>query len=511
MTPLIPFQLSFRQELPEVVGNMDYHIFRDLLERIEEILKLGHLDVEIVKHLIQESEDHKIKESEKTGTPVKALSKKKIQHIRRIANEALRCSVARSLMGEAYRVFSAHLADSVLLQKFCMLDNWGGPIKVPSKSTLQRYEQLVPEAVIRQIITRLNTQSSQFPRPAGSQRLELATPVNMDDYYADLTVIKTNIHFPVDWVLLTDAIRTLLKSIIWIRKSGIKNRMQPPEELLKTLNRYAMQMTHTRRRKESKKERKRILRILKKMTVTIKNHACKHRDLLANNWKTTDLKEGHVKHVISRINRILKQLPQAIHQAHERIIGERAVKSQDKLLSLYEPDTNVIVRGKAGAEVEFGNTLFLGEQRDGLILDWRLYKDKAPSDNVTLIESLDRMKKTFDGYQPKQATGDRGLFSKKNGNILEKRGIENNLCPRDVTQLQKKLQNEDFAGHQLRRGQTEGRIGIMKNCFLGTPFRNKGFVSREQGLSWKVLSHNLWVLARLPRAGSEETQLPLAA
>jgi IS5 family transposase len=247
------------------------------------------------------------------------------------------------------------------------------------------------------------------------------------------------------------------------------------------------------------------------MTLTIKKHAEKHRYLLENNWKTTDLKEGHVKQVIRQINGILKQLPQAIHQAHERIIGERSVKSQDKLLSLYEPDTNVIVRGKAGAEVEFGNTLFLGEQRDGLILDWRLYKDKAPSDSATLVESLDRMKKTFNGYQPKQATGDRGVFSKTNSNILKKRGIENNLCPRDVTQLQENLQNEEFAAHQLRRGQTEGRIGIMKNCFLGTPFRNKGFISREQGLAWKVLAHNLWVLARFPRAGSELTQIPLAA
>lgn len=511
MTPLIPFQLSFRQELPEVVGNVDYHIFRELLERIDEILKLGDLDLEIIKFLIQEGEESKFKESEKTGKPIKGLSKKEVQYIRRVANEALRCSVARALTGEAYRVFSAHLADSVLLQKFCLLDNWGGAIKVPSKSTLQRYEQLVPETVIRQIINQLNTQASQGPEVEGRQGLELETAVSLDDYYADLTVIKTNIHFPVDWVLLTDAMRTLLKSIIWIRKSGIKNRMQPPEELLKTINRYAMQMTHTRRRKESKKERKRILRIMKKMTVTIKKHACKHRDMLENNWKTTDLKEGHVNQVIRRINGILKQLPQAIHQAHERIIGERRVNSQDKLLSLYEPDTTIIVRGKAGAEVEFGNTLFLGEQKDGLILDWRLYKDKAPADNATLIESLDRMKKTRDGYQPKQATGDRGIFSKRNVKILDKRGIENNLCPRAVTQLQIKLQHDEFAAHQLRRGQTEGRIGIMKNCFLGTPFRNKGFLSREKGVAWKIFAHNLWVLARLPRAGSKEMPLPLAA
>jgi len=239
------------------------------------------------------------------------------------------------------------------------------------------------------------------------------------------------------------------------------------------------------------------------------SHANKHKDLLESNWEKTGLKAGHVKQTLNRIDRVLILLPQAVKQAHERIIGERKVKSQDKLLSFHEPDTKVIVRGKAGAEVEFGNTLFLGEQQDGLIMDWKLYKDKAPSDSTSLIQSLDRLKNDYDGFQPKQATGDRGLFSKNNTKILAKRNIENNLCPRNGVQMQKHLQDEDFARHQLRRGQTEGRIGILKNCFLGTPFRNKGFSSRERGLAWRILVHNLWVLARLPRVGVEKKDIPI--
>ncbi|MBE7499012.1 MAG: hypothetical protein HS113_01620 [Verrucomicrobiales bacterium] len=62
---------------------------------------------------------------------------------------------------------------------------------------------------------------------------------------------------------------------------------------------------------------------------------------------------------------MLAQLPQAVKQAHERIIGERPVANAGKILSLYEGDLHVIVRGKAGAAVEFGNTLFLAEQRKG--------------------------------------------------------------------------------------------------------------------------------------------------
>lgn len=53
--------------------------------------------------------------------------------------------------------------------------------------------------------------------------------------------------------------------------------------------------------------------------------------------------------VLARIDGVLAPLPQAVQQDHERIIGERPVANADKLLSLYERDLHVIVRGKAGA------------------------------------------------------------------------------------------------------------------------------------------------------------------
>jgi hypothetical protein len=56
---------------------------------------------------------------------------------------------------------------------------------------------------------------------------------------------------------------------------------------------------------------------------------------------------------------------------------------------LYETETNVIVRGKAGEEVEFWNVLLLGENKQGVIVDWKLFKDKAPADCHLVPESLE--------------------------------------------------------------------------------------------------------------------------
>ena len=80
------------------------------------------------------------------------------------------------------------------------------------------------------------------------------------------------------------------------------------------------------------------------------------------------------------------------------------------------------------------------------------------------------------------------------------------MCPKSVKELSERMQDEDFRLNQKRRSQTEARIGILKNEFLGKPLRRKGFDSREHGVAWAVLAHNLWVVARLPQAAVEEEQ-----
>lgn len=169
-------------------------------------------------------------------------------------------------------------------------------------------------------------------------------------------------------------------------------------------------MTHTRRRLDSKKERKRILRLMKK----IDRHAQRHGELLEKEWEKTDLSEGQARQVIERIDKIRQQLPEAIRQAHERIIGGRLVENEDKILSLYEPDVHVIVRGKAGEEVEFGNTLLLSEQKEGVIVDWKLIKDQAPVDSKMIFESLGRFQKVFESKVPSAVAGDLNFDSQAN-------------------------------------------------------------------------------------------------
>jgi hypothetical protein len=431
-----------------------------------------------------------------------ATTKARARH-QRHSYRALRCNVLRGLLGEDYRGLSRRLAECPLFRWFCGLEELAA-VRVPGKSTLQDYAHWLPAETLRPLIEQLILAAQQ---PPGAVTLELAHGLELDTVWVDTTCLKTNIHFPVDWVLLGDAVRTLMKATRLIRTHGLKQRMAPPEDFLRAMNRLSLQMTFARRTQDSKKQRKKILRLMKQQVKVVAGHARRHRALLDQEWARTDWTRPQAEHVLRRIDGVLALLPQAQKQAHERIIGERRVANADKVLSLYETDTRVIVRGKAGAEVEFGNTLLLAEQKDGVIVDWHLHRESAPADPRQLAPSLQRMETAY-GIGVIRALGtDRGFCRAANQTLLAAKGIYDGICPKHPARLKERMAEARFGQLQRRRSQTEGRIAIFKNGFLGRPLRAKGFEHRELAVAWQVLTHNLWVLARL----EQKQELALAA
>ncbi len=265
------------------------------------------------------------------------------------------------------------------------------------------------------------------------------------------------------------------------------------------MNTLCMKMTTKRHAADSRRQRKQVLREMKTLEKRIAHHAKAHLEALEARRHETSLSEAQAKQIIDRINGVLDQLPAAVKQAHERMIGGRKVANEDKILSFYDDSVNVIKRGKAGAAVEFGNKLWLGENRDGIIVDYKLYQDN-PSD-VTLARPA--LKRLVDDQRldVKQVWGDRGLTSKVNSAMLERRKIGDGFCPRDVSELSDRLANEQgFRQGLKRRACTEARIGIFKNVFLGRPLLARGFKHRELAVGWATLTHNLWVVARMAEA-----------
>lgn len=479
---ILPFQPTLSPALPTVLGNVDYQEFERQLRRLDQLVRLSGLEKSFVEQCLA-----------RYDAQFPAATTKARQRHQRHSYRALRCNVLRGLLGEDYRGMSRRLAECPLFRWFCGMEELGA-VRVPGKSTLQDYAHWLPPETMRPLIEQLIRAAHQ---PEGATGLELARALEVETVWVDSTCVKTNIHFPTDWVLLCDAVRTLMKATRLIRAHGLKHRMEPPEQFLRAMNRLSMQMTHARRAQDSKKRRKQTLRLMKAQVKVVAGHGRRHRQLLDQEWARTDWSRPQAEAVLRRMDGVLELLPQAQKQAHERIIGERKVNNSDKLLSLYETDTRVIVRGKAGAEVEFGNTLLLAEQKDGLIVDWQLHRDSAPADTRQLPDCLARLEAAY-GVGTLGALGaDRGFSSAANQALLAGKHIYDGICPKNAARLKERMGEERFVELQRRRSQTEGRIGIFKNGFLGRPLRAKGFEHREVAVSWQVLTHNLWVLARL--------------
>lgn len=492
------FQPELRPALPAVFASKDYREFRATLLEMDRILSVSGIENRFIVR--------QIKRLEKSADQPFTL--RCAQRHGRTLRLALRYGILLAITMESFRKLSRHVADSLLFQWFTNTSFVDG-VRPVSKSTLERFEKLFPEDELATLIHEITGAAADAV--AANRLLYRETALRFDEIFADSTCVKANIHFPVDWILLRDAAQTLVGSIIQIRKHGLYHRIAPPEQFICKMNKLCMEMTHTRKKKDGKKMRKKIFRRMKRLMKTIESHARNYHEMLEERWHETDWSERETQVVLDRIQSILDQLPQAVHQAHERIIGERRLANADKILSLYDPDIHVIVRGKADAETEFGNGLYLAEQADGLIVDWEFIQQQPTSDSQLVKSSLTRITENYE--QPASYTGDRGFDSPQSRTLLEKLDMVNGICPRSVPALKEQLEDEGFCLLQKRRGSTEGRIGLFKNAYLGTPLRSKGFTNRKTRIEWCILGHNLWKLATMAaqKRAEIEAELPAAA
>ena len=107
--------------------------------------------------------------------------------------QALPCNVARWLTEKEYRRFSRRLAESEWLQWFCQVDRID-VVRVPSKSTLERYDKLLPEPEVREGVHRLN-------RLAVEGKVGLEKGLELEACFSDATCVKAAIHFPFETAL----------------------------------------------------------------------------------------------------------------------------------------------------------------------------------------------------------------------------------------------------------------------------------------------------------------------
>ncbi len=490
--------------MPERAGQ-GYLAYRQELETIDDVLRRSGLDELMINDAIGSRREN-CSDEDDFQSGLAAF----IRHCR----SAFRICLLRSLKGgSSVRTLEISLADSPLEQWFCFIENFD-QIKAPAKSTIDRCKNLFSadarQRAFDQLLQKAATAAENYDPDieAAVNLLGFELPSNLVEVWYDSTCHSPNIHFPVDWVQLGDCCRSLLKAVNCIRRHGIKNRMPRGggDALLSALNQLLISLGNARRRKDSKKQRKAILRRLKKFAKRAERHARTHRELLEkHHGEKTNLSTAQAGEIIKRIDGVLDQLPQAIKQAHDRFIGERRIANQEKILSIYEPAVKVIKRGKSGAEVEYGNQLMIGENREGLITYYELYED-VKSDSSRVEQLIEKTEKNIQA-ELELIVGDRGFSDRKGSKQLElaKPGLLNHVCPKSPVELEQTKKSPGFRENQKRRAQTEARIAILTNCYQRGRSLSKGLESQRVELDWVMLAHNLRLLAR-KRLGEESAR-----
>ena len=501
----IALQESLRPVIPKVKGCKDYRQEQQLLERVNKVLVFSGVEQKYLEKRMaifhREAESLAVAGKKPLNGPEAQI--RHMKHSRR----ALRCTVLKGLVGGSYRELSKMLAMSPLYRWFCHCEDFE-EIQVPGKSTLADYATWLPLEDMEEIHEQLRRAISDEEQ---ARIIGLENELDLAVVWLDSTCLKANIHFPTDWIVLRDMVSTTCKCIATIRRHGLKHRIGDVEDFQSSINAQCMAMAASRRKPGGKKQTKSVLRRMKRICKTVREHGKRYRKLLDENWSQSDLSRKDADVILARLDNVLNQAPAANKQAHERIIGERVVANEDKILSLYEPDLHVIVRGKSGAEVEFGNSLFVAENADGFILHHQLLQDQSPGDSKWLSQELGTIGRAA-GCALNGIIADRGFASRSNHKKLEALDIFDGLCPRNPRDLEERFESDEvFVVAQRRRAQSEGRIGILKNAFLDGVPRAKGFKNRSLQVSCAVLAHNLWVVARLKWVQEQKDQLPEAA
>jgi IS5 family transposase len=199
------------------------------------------------------------------------------------------------------------------------------------------------------------------------------------------------------------------------------------------------------------------------------------------------------------IERYLGLARQVIDQARRRVIEKAPVPNKQKIYSIFEPHTDLIIRGKVQKPVEFGHKVFLAESAGGLITQYQVLQGN-PGDDTQVGPSLKRHKQAF-ANAPELFSGDRGFFSPESIQECRHAGVTLACVPqcggKKTPERAAFERTPAFKKGQRFRAGIEGRISVlfrgrgMKRCLA------EGRERFELLVGSAVLANNLMVIARL--------------
>ncbi len=389
------------------------------------------------------------------------------------AESVVRCALLKQYRQLSYLELAFHLSDSASFQAFARLP----ATLFPKKSVLQKTISRIQPATWERINQRLLADAKQ-------EKVEPGKVVRIDS-----TVTETTIHAPTDSTLLWDSVRVMVRLL---------------QEAKAMLGAPAMRFCNHRRL--AKKRARAIV-----YTRGKDKKARLYRDLIKATTNTLDyLDQARITLTAKPIGSLQSELwlaqvayytplvKQVIDQTQRRVFQGESVPASEKIFSIFETHTDIIVKGSR--DVQYGHKLNLSSGKSGLILDI-VVEAGNPTDTDRLLPMLDRHIENY-GRAPRQLAVDGGYASKDNLAEAKARGVEDVAFHKKRGMCIEDMVKSHWVYRRLRnfRAGIEAGISCLKRAYGLTRCPWKGLVHFKSFIWSSVVAHNLALLARLKPA-----------
>lgn len=315
----------------------------------------------------------------------------------------------------------------------------------------------------------------------------------------DTTVVETNIRFPTDSGLLWDVVRVHTRLVKQLRhelgtmlRCDFSNRTRRARRRMQEISR----MTGRQRSRQQIRKYRDLLQVTTAVMQNAAAHVARAKPLVD---RLAPIQRAIVNALVTQIEDLSRLGHRVVDQTRRRIFGGEQVAVDEKLFSIFEPHTDLLVRGKVRTPVEFGHKVRLVESGSGLITDYEILKGN-PADQDHIKPTLAHHENRF-GAAPRLIATDRGFDSKDNIEACKQAGVVIESIPQRGGQKTPEREAHEksraFKQAQRFRAGVEGRISVlfrgrgMKRCLPHGLERFDVFV----GVA--VLANNLLVLAAL--------------
>jgi len=362
-----------------------------------------------------------------------------------------------------------------------------GAEKVPDAKTLGRLAQALGPEVIEKIHARIIALAQERAVVQG-RRMRV-----------DTTLVETNIHYPTDSGLMGDGVRVLtrlMKKVTEIAgEAGTKLR-----DRKRSMQRRLVEIGRATRSKgkAAQEKVKAVYRKLVEITSRVVSQAKKFSAEIGQGTKQAAdvLQQATLEGLRRELDAFIALVQQVIRQTKARVFGGNP-RAEGKLVSIFEPDTEIIRKGKASKPTEFGKMVKLQEAENQIIIAYEVY-DQRPNDKDLLVPAVQLHEQRLDRV-PELVAGDAGFYSAQGEATLQVMGVKRVSIPNHSTKSRERRRHQKqrwFRKGQKWRTGCEGRISVLKRRHGLNRCRYKGTAGMKRWVGLGVISDNLINIGR---------------